>query len=64
METLADNTCMLKVGSRYNYQDLVKQLTENLSYDVEAACENALEKSLSEVVLLISIHQMSNNRIE
>ena len=40
LKTLADNTCMLKVGSRYNYQDLVKQLTENLNYDVEAACEN------------------------
>lgn len=40
LKTLADNTCRLKVGNRYDYQDLVKQLTENLNYDVEAACEN------------------------
>ena len=43
LKTFADNTCMLKVGNRYNYQDLVKQLTEHLNYDVEAACENAGE---------------------
>ena len=43
MDTFDDNTCMLKVGDRYDYQDLVKQFTEHLSYDVEAACENAGE---------------------
>ena len=43
LDTFADNTCMLKVGDRYDYQDLVKQLTEHLNYDVEAACENAGE---------------------
>ena len=42
-DTIADNTCMLKVGDRYDYQDLVTQLTEHLNYDVEAACENAGE---------------------
>ena len=26
---------MLKVGDRYDYQDLVKQLTEHLNYDVK-----------------------------
>ena len=43
LETFVDNTCMLKVGNRYDYRDLVKQLTENLNYDVEAACENVGE---------------------
>ena len=46
LQTIADNTCMLKVGNRYDYQDLVKQLTENLNYDVEAACENIGEMAI------------------
>lgn len=40
LKSFLDNACMLEVGKRYNYLDLVKQLTENLNYDVEAACEN------------------------
>ena len=43
LDTFVDNTCILKVGDRYDYRDLVKQLTEHLNYDVEAACENAGE---------------------
>ena len=41
LNTFVDNTCMLKVGDRYDYQELVQQLTEHLNYDTEAACENA-----------------------
>ena len=37
LDTFVDNTCMLKVGDRYDYQELVQQLTEHLNYDTEAA---------------------------
>lgn len=40
LETFVDNTCLIKVGNRYDYQELVEQFTETLNYDVEAACEN------------------------
>ncbi|MDG1701568.1 MAG: transcription-repair coupling factor [Opitutae bacterium] len=40
LKSFLDNACLLEVGKQYDYLELVKQLTENLNYDVEAACEN------------------------
>ena len=34
------NSCFLKVGSKYNYNELIKTLTDQLNYDVEPSCEN------------------------
>ena len=63
LDTFADNTCMLKVGDRYDYQDLVKQLTEHLIMILKQPVKTQ-EKSQSGVASSISIQQMSNNRIE
>ena len=34
------NSCFLKVGAKYDYNTLIKTLTEQLNYDAESSCEN------------------------